>query len=62
MTLMKDTSKWAAAAIAVTLLGVACGPGSERADESPTPTESADSRIDRSELTGVRVDVRRDPG
>jgi hypothetical protein len=60
MTRVKNTSVWVA--IAVALLGTACGGATEPAGESPTSTESADSRIDGAELDGVHVDVRRDPG
>lgn len=62
MTLSNRTSKWVATTVAAMLLGTACGGTSDQADGSPAPTGSVDARADGSELAGVQLDVRRDPG
>lgn len=62
MTALNGTPKLAATAIAAMLLVVGCGGASEQANDTPVAIESTGSGIDGSELTGVRLDVRRDPG
>ena len=62
MTALNGRSKLFATAIAAVLLVAGCGGASEQTDEPPVPAESMDSDSNGSELAGVDLNVRRDPG
>ena len=62
MTHVDLTPRVVATAIAVSMLIAGCGGATEPTGETAERSAPASSAVDGSELAGVQVDVRRDPG